>query len=268
MKKIKESASNSQSGVIAVVILLLMVVILTIGISIATRSSEEGFMTIQQEESTKVFNAAETGVEQALSGIASYEKGGDLKLSDEFDTTDASVQYQISEQTTLDILLTQGHSVEIPANGTGITIDWSNSSCDSAAALLITVSSAIAPATSPSDYIARHIPVDPCDGPWSGGSQRRTDHHFLDRSEDGSTYQYRYNLSINADDRQIRIKALYADTNIAVSGASSTLQYNIIAAAKNIGAGEEAKAIDVSRSIPAAPAFMDFTLVSGQQIAK
>lgn len=267
MQQLTRQTSRTQSGVIAVVVLLIMVVILTIGISIATRSSEEGMMTVQQEESAQVFNAAETGIERALSGLTNYEQGkidiAALQLGSwvESNTNDALGQYQISTQNTLDILLNQGHSIEIPVNGASgnITINWAETTCDSSAALLIAVTS-----FDGSDYSTRYVPIDPC-------ASRQNSHHFLTNSGPGTAPKnYRFDLALTSDDTLVSIKALYDDTDIVVSGAgiSNTVQYRIIAAAKNIEAGQEAKAINVNRSLPAAPAFMDFALVSGNSISK
>ena len=53
---------KSQSGQIAVIVFLIMAILLVVGLSLATRTSQEIELAGQQEDTTRVFNAAETGV--------------------------------------------------------------------------------------------------------------------------------------------------------------------------------------------------------------
>ena len=64
---IQRDKKKTQSGQVAIVILLIMVVLLTVGLSLASRTTQELFLSQQESESARVFNAAEVGIEDALS---------------------------------------------------------------------------------------------------------------------------------------------------------------------------------------------------------
>src|SRR3990167_5038568 len=61
----------NQSGQVALIVLLVMVVMLTLGISIAQRGVADVRISQQEEDSARAFQAAEAGLEQALSTLSS-----------------------------------------------------------------------------------------------------------------------------------------------------------------------------------------------------
>ena len=58
---------SAQSGQIGLIVLLAMVVLATIGISVATRTSQEVRTSRQTQESAQTFEAAESALERILS---------------------------------------------------------------------------------------------------------------------------------------------------------------------------------------------------------
>jgi Tfp pilus assembly protein PilX len=60
------SKSYWQTGQMGLVVLLILVVMSTVGVSVATRSVSELRLSRQEQESTKALNAAEAGIEEAL----------------------------------------------------------------------------------------------------------------------------------------------------------------------------------------------------------
>lgn len=58
--------SSSESGQTVILLLLVMVIGLTIGLSVVTRSVLDVKLSSQSEESSRAFNAAEAGIEKAL----------------------------------------------------------------------------------------------------------------------------------------------------------------------------------------------------------
>lgn len=65
-------------GYVIIVILLLVSVILTIGLSLAAHTTQQIFLSGQQSDTTRVFNAAESGAQEVLGGI----KAGTISLPD------------------------------------------------------------------------------------------------------------------------------------------------------------------------------------------
>lgn len=66
MKKMPDK--SAKSGQVIIIVLLILVVVLTIGLSVATRTVTDIKTAKQTELSNRAFNAAEAGVEAALSG--------------------------------------------------------------------------------------------------------------------------------------------------------------------------------------------------------
>ena len=75
---------GNQRGQVALVVLLIMIVMLTLGVSVVQRSLFDVQLSQKEEESNRAFQAAETGVEAALSslvGAQGVEVGDGLSYS-------------------------------------------------------------------------------------------------------------------------------------------------------------------------------------------
>ncbi len=262
-----EASASRQSGQIGVIILLVMIVVLTIGLSLAARTTQETSNTIQRENSTRVFSAAESGIEAALATIFSAERNGtaiapeDTAISldgGDPDASDYNVQYQIIPQTTLQTELAQGTAAALPLSGAGnVTIRWSKEVCPSSAALLIGVFSDSPNAT------ARFFAVDGCASDRGNGMTQASADDTA-----GTIYKWKYVYTQSVGDATIRVMPIYRDTAITALGPFDTVQYVVNAQAQGSDGSQEAKAIEVRRTIPAAPSFMDFALVSGTALTK
>lgn len=66
----KKLPKNHSSGQAVLIILLVMAVVLTIGLSVVSRSVTDINISQQSEDSARAFSAAEAGIEQALIGIS------------------------------------------------------------------------------------------------------------------------------------------------------------------------------------------------------
>lgn len=257
---------RNQSGQVGVAILLTMTVLLTMGLSVASRSTEDLFLSEQQSESARVFNAAEAGIEDALSADFDFE--GQTSQGTIDTISDTSVDYQVTKQNVLETRLFEGVTVKIDVDdsdaGTGLSVDraidieWSKETdCDiqDPASLIISVFYDDAGTTR-----ARYYAYGACsrsDGFTLGGN--------------GTAPYYRgINLPLLAGDLFVRVKAVYNDTHIRVSGDGWTLPvqaYNIRSQAKN-DLGSETRAVEVNKTLDAAPAIMDYALFSGTTIVK
>ncbi|MDQ3008290.1 MAG: hypothetical protein M3Q81_01715, partial [bacterium] len=107
--------TNQQAGQIGLIILLIMVVLLTAGLSLAARTTQELFLAQQSAESARVFNAAEAGIEQALNTSFNFE--GEVDSGTIQDITDTTVDYSVTKKYELETLLFEGVSVSVDTTG-------------------------------------------------------------------------------------------------------------------------------------------------------
>lgn len=256
---------SAQPGQVGLIILLIMVVVLAVGLSLATRSSQQAEISAQQEDTTRVFNAAEAGVEAALSDIFQHESAGDISgLSEGIESLDlsgsnANINYNIAKSNILETHLKQGTSTELvlPAAGS-ISFYWAiEQNCADTASLLLSVYS-----NSAGTITARHYAVGNC-----SGTSTRAD-NFIANDAGDAPYKYAYTLFTTANDQFVRVKPVYADTDIKIVGSPAVSQFTINSQAQNTLAGQETRTFEVKRTLSTAPAFMEYALVSGSSIIK
>jgi len=254
--------NKNQSGQIGLVVILIMVVVLTIGLSVASRSSQEVEISSQDENSTRVFNSAESGIEEALSSILTAEETGVTPGSGGSGSSNGiNNKHSIALSNSLETHLNEGVSAEViltPNPSGTLNIKWSRENCsNNPAALLISVFSETSPT------LARHYGVNV-------NCSTRTDNFEVASATTTAPYMGSYDLPIGTNDRFIRIKPLYNGTDIFIGSSSlvSEAQYNIVAQAQNASGSQETSAINAKRTLPTAPGFMDYTLVSGDTIIK
>lgn len=246
--------NTSQSGVVAAAVALIAVVLLTIGLSQGAQVAEELFISDQEAESTRVFNAAESGVEEALSKGEfgeQPEEFSDLQVADQIDT-DVSIE----PQGQLTTRVPQGDSVAIKVAGSEqLTVRWADSiNCD-AAALLFSIYSQDATG----DVTVRYTSASPpCDSRVGDGF------HSFNAAEDTGDYRYRFNLNTLDDDVLVLIKPLYLDTNLSVSGGQNLTHLIRSVAESQTAEGEDTQQqiIQALRTQPRAPRFLEYALYS------
>ena len=124
---------KADSGQIGVIILLTMTGMLVMGLSAASRTTQEALLSGKESESVRVFNAAEQGVEEALSGDLAFV-GNSLEGS--IDTVSGiNIDYSVNKVSSLQTRIFEGISVGVDVTGVqdgdNLRIDWSNvSDCD------------------------------------------------------------------------------------------------------------------------------------------
>ncbi len=257
------SGNSNQSGQIGVIILLIMVVLLTIGISIASQSSQDLFLAQQQVESTRVFNAAEAGIEQALSADFDFQGTTFTGELTDFASTDVAVNYSVNKVNQLETRLFEMVGVKIDVTGmtSGNTLDirWSKeSNCGTGAVASILVTYFIEDAGT---YATQNEAYAGCD---------QGDNFTLAGTVSLDGYRRRQIVTIPDNTDFVRITALYSDTHILVAGGNWTLPvqgYQIRSEAEN-SLGNEFRAVEVNRSLNSTPSIMDYTVFSGDAIVK
>ncbi|MFZ5437547.1 MAG: hypothetical protein ACOZAK_00630 [Patescibacteria group bacterium] len=265
MKKYLHLLKNNNQGQVGLIVLLIMVVILALGLSLAARTSQQAEIAIQQEDTTRVFNAAESGVEAALANIFQAESAGTINdLSEDIESldlsgSDSNVNYNITKSNILETHLKQGTSTElkVPAAGS-ISFYWATEAeCLETASLLLSVY-----ANNGSDVTAKHFAVGDCSGASTRGD------NFISNDPGPSPYKYGYTLFTSADDLFVRVKPVYNDTDIKIVGSPAVSQFTINSQAQNTLASQETRTFEVKRTLSTAPAFMEYALVSGSSIIK
>lgn len=265
-KKFFVDSQNQQSGQVGVIVLLISAIILVIGLSIANRTIKESQTTVAQEDSARVFSTAESGIQQALGNIFQFESDQNATLPADFSFGDANLnQVSITSDQNFKAFLPERNVLEIKImdGQTGnVSLNWSKSTCEQGAANLFV------------GHYFLNAGVYDVNYYLIGNCPSNSDQNLISANVSTmDTYKFEYSLPISASNNQnafLRIIPLSRGTDIhlgATTGLISNAQYTILSLAQ-MPDGSSAKAIEVKRSIPSAPAFMDFALVSGGNIAK
>lgn len=265
MKKTIHSRSN-QSGQVGVIVLLISAIVLVVGLSIANRTIKESQSTISQGDSARVFSTAESGVQQALGNIFEFESDQNMTLPAEFSFADANLnQVSVTTEQKFEGFVAEKSALEIKiaAGQTGmIDLNWSKSTCAQGAANLLIGHYFL----NAGSYDVNYYLVGNC--------PNYSDQYLISANASVVTpYQFQYSVSVTSSNNQsafIRIFPLGRGSDVNVGAATnliSNAQYTILSLAQ-MPDGSSAKAIEVKRSIPSAPAFMDFALVSGGSLEK
>lgn len=252
---------NSQSGQAGLVVLLLTVILLTIGIAVASRATTDVALTRQEAESNKALNAAESGIENALTQDLDFS-GNTFSGSVTVDS-DVSVNYTIEKINVLETRLFRGVSAQADvtgaANGQGLQIRWAKeTNCtQNPASLLVTVFRRVG-----LSIRARNYAYKPCATPNNGFSQVSTD-------PSGDLFR-QVTISLQSGDVFVRIKPVYKDTFVQVQGSGWNLpvQYYRVKSVAQSNLGDEVRAVQVNRTKPVAPSIFDFVVFSGTTITK
>lgn len=252
---------QGQIGQIGIIIVLIMVVLLTFGLSIAARSSREVLLSQQEEESNRVFNGAEVGVEQALSTNLNFAGTTTTGTAND---ANATVNYTIAKNGVLETRLAEGTTglVQLQPTGTAkpanLYIDWSRetdcSVAEKPASLVVGVFSKTAGADT-----AVYYTFAACD----------QGEGIAVASAGSNGYFRRATIPLVITNEFVRIKSLYNDTNIRVSssGTLPTQMYDIRSEAINTR-GNETRAVEVDRTLNISPSIMDFAVFTGGSLVK
>lgn len=252
---------NRESGQVGVIILLTMTGMLTMGLSLASRTTQEALLSGKEAESTRVFNAAEQGIEEALSGDLDFV--GDSYSNTLDSISGVGVNYSIEKVNVLETRLFEGISVSVDvtgaSDGNDLQIDWSKvSDCNNEdpASLIASVYYDDSGVTR-----VRHEAIAACDN---------SDGFTLGTIINQSGYRRRYDLPLQTDDFLVRVKAIYGDTSIKISSGDFTMpvQYYAIRSEAANEESNETRIVEVNRTIKSAPSILDYAVYSGNTLVK
>lgn len=263
MKTVQNYLHTKESGQVAIIILLMMVVLLTVGLSLASRTTQDVFLSQQDAESTRVFNAAEVGLENALStNFDSIQGSEEIQIPDSDTVANVITNTTILPTTTLETQVVEGAAVHLNLeglSGSQVELSWAReNSCDAAASILMSI------------YYSDGATTKVVHEAFAPGDCRSSDEFAVitTLAEPGSGYFRRTNVTIPTDALYARIRAVYNDTSIKVSGSGLSNQYYVIRSQADTTQGAESRTVEVGRTLSTAPLFMDYALYSGADIVQ
>lgn len=262
---------NDQSGQIAVVVFLIMAILLVVGLSLATRTSQQIEEAGQAEDTTRVFNAAESGTEKALSDEGNFVYTPGATATDTIvDLNGAYVDINVSQTDDFSSTVQPGQSVTVytVTSATPDTVDvrWgdqSDTNCANQASIIVTKYFSEGSAVRAEHEAYNPFNIANCrNNQFASSSTGGT--------VDGVAYRSRALIQIPADSEFIRIKPLYASAQFKVTGSAVDTQAHIIRsqARDTSGNTSEVRTIEVTRTRPAPPSILDYALYSGGSIVK
>lgn len=267
-----------QPGQIAVVVLLMMAVLLVLGLSIASRTTQEIQLSDQEQDSTRVFNAAETGIEEALSNTTNFTQAdtgttvqGNISNLPSADSITGN--YTVTRQDGLQTKIVQGASATVfldQFTGSSFNIDWAKeAACNSRASIIYSVHYNEG-GVEKVQYEAFKPVCNPSDGTYDINKAQGFSTTGVTALNSGE-YKQRVSVNIAAipgTKKMVRIKALYADADISISGVPAQA-YNIRSEASDVSdTNGEKSAIQVTRTKPAPPMVLDYAVYSGGDLQK
>lgn len=255
-------ALRQSSGQAGIVILLLTIVLLTVGLSIASRSVTDVRLSRQEEETSRAFDAAEAGIEDALrkdlAGLVGV--GGSVDVGPCPGPECIRADYSVNEEVNLETELEEGETVEVNLagfTGSGVTLQWGRSGevCsggDLFASLVVAV-------FDNTGKVRRT--------PYSQIGCNRGDSFVQSAGPAAAPYLLRLTENVGPGDIALRARAVYSDTPIRVESSSPGTNplpaqfWRVHSEAKTTGG--ETRAVEVTQTSPAPPSLFDFVIFSG-----
>jgi Tfp pilus assembly protein PilX len=256
-----------KKGQAALIVLLVVAVALGFGLSIISQTTTDIRISQQEQEAARAFNAAEAGIEEALRkinvGTTNIEVG------------DVKVEYTVSEENSLQGVFKENEAAQVVLGGVDsiLRIQWVDRNSElenpgdctggvkaesgqTAASLLISVISVIGDSSQ-----IRREGWNACNLEADNGMTNVTD-------SDSGTFLRSYDLAIDASDSLVRIRPVYNQTSLRVTGSPALPVQSYVIDSKARALTLESKAIEVTRTEPATPAIFDYVLFSGTNIIK
>ncbi len=254
-------STHSQAGQVGVIVVLTMVGMLTIGLSLAARTTQESFLSGKEEETVRVFNAAEQGVETALSSKLEFD--GDSYSGSVDSVSGIDVNYTVEKVNHLQTRLFEAVPVSVVLEnfspGDELTIDWSsldNCSTEDPASLIISVFNDLSGST-----VVKHLALGACD---------RSDGFVSAQSINENGYYRRYDLALEAGDFLARVRPVYNDAEVNVYSSDFQLPVQSYAIRSEAEGEEtdETRIVEVNSTLLTAPAVLDYAVYSGGTLVK
>ena len=255
-----------EKGQVALVMLLVMVVMLTLGVSVVQRGVTDVRISQQEEDSARAFQAAETGVEEALSGLVSVTGQVGEDASYTANITEGGNEGFVSGQP-----VEAGETVLVDLAGSDNVDDLdiyfmekNRDDCDTdPAAVEVEKIYTVGVNTR-----VKRLAYDTVAGTRGNNFSDIGSGSF---SFQGKTFCAKVRIGIGNSDIQVRIRPVYNRAVIGINprpdNAVLAVQYLKVGAVGKIESGVT-RAVDVQRTLPQLPAIFDYAVFSGGGIVK
>lgn len=260
---------KNKSGQVGLLLLVVLGLLITLVLSVASRTLSDSVLTRQEKEQSSAFGVAETGVEEALRLIRAGGSLPDGNISIGDSTGLMTGHYNVNPQASLEVFLKEGEAGHINLAGFSgnLAISWTkkdataseNKTCTNTqgsengpAAMEISVFSAAGAVTR---YYYNPYSCSP------------TGNGFAASDDGGATYRSTKTLvAIPATTSFLRLRPIYNSASVSVSGVSLPSQSYVIQS--QVKGGDVSKEIEVKRTIDYPASIFDFAVFSGTTIVK
>ena len=258
---------QGQRGQIALVVLLVMIVMLTLGISVAQRGLFDVRLSQQEEETSRAFQAAETGVEKALRTLSG--ESGSLGSDTTYNATVAEGGLSgFVTETSVQV----GEALAVDVTGaTGLSavrvyfIDLAKEDCNASPPA---VEVAVVRQSGPNTIVERSVFDVDSTRASGNGFDVVTKGSF---SFEGTTFCARANVGMPGGALEVRVRPVYARSTLGIdprpNSATLGTQFRLIRSEGRTGSGVT-RAVEVQRTNPQVPTIFDYVLFSGGAIQK
>ena len=257
---------KTRTGQVGLLLLVIMGLVVGIALSLASRSLGDTVLSRQESESAKAFRLAESGVEQALNALRQDNTTtSTLNLSGEGDFSGTT---SIGGSTSFGLYVKEGEQAHLDvttfAPGT-LTVQWTKTTDNRENPNTCSAGSGNSPAAieviaHKSDGTASFSYLNPygCTPETNG---------FGNTAVTGTNgYLSQATYSVASGVTAVRIRPIYADSTIAVSGPGLSTQLYLIQS--KAAGGDAQKEIEVKRGLDAPASVFDYALISGSSIEK
>lgn len=239
---------NLKSGQTALIVLLIMVVILTVALSLISRSITDIKISQDEQEALRAFSAAEAGIEDMLNRVTL----GVGTTSVTVGTLTANVTITATGENTKRTL-NQGETMQLSLEGSSPSLTLLNIYWIDSLETIETGDKASLEITNYlNDYSVSRLAYN------ANGLVRSNGFSSADAGTDG--YQSKKQISVVGNTKYITIKALYNKTSIMVNSNDvlPTQQYNLTSSVD--ASKDKSSKITVDRTISSLPEIFGYTL--------
>lgn len=253
---------QKRRGQVGLILLVIMGLVVGIALSLASRSLGDTVLSRQESESAKAFRLAESGVEQALNSLRQGSVPEAIPLSgDGVFTGNAAV----AAQTGYGLTVKEGEQAHLDVVGYSgaLTIYWTKKDVAREDISGCAEGSGNAPAAV---EVITHLSNGSATFAYYNAAGCSLGNSFASADSSSGEYRSEVTIMVNAGSEAIRIRPIYSDATIAVSGTGLATQLYLIQSRAT--GGEAQKEIEVRRGLDAPPSIFDYAVFSGSALEK
>lgn len=250
-------------GQIGLILLVIMGLVVGIALSLASRSLSDTVLSRQESESSKAFRLAETGIEQALNALRNNEVLSGVTLSGGSAFTGS---VNVAGQTTYDLYVKEGEQAHLDVESFSgpLSISWTKHADSRENPGSCNEGSGNSPAAI---EVLRLNTVNTASFAYYNSVGCGLGNGFEDSNVGGNDpYLSQVTINVPAGSKYVRIRPIYSDATIEVSGTNLGTQLYLIQSKAE--GGDAKKEIEVKRGLSAASSVFDYALFSGGSIEK